>query len=156
MHAIHRACLETQRGIALVSSLLLLLVVTIIGISSMKSTLLTEKMAGNAKNHNIAFQAAETGLRNGEAWIRDSGPLPTMGDAQSDSMTGALYGVSNQPYYSMKLAYRKKDHLETADYVDTNVAKTDYYILEASGEGAPSSNAKVELQSVYVWRYETN
>ncbi len=60
-------CKASQRGAALVVSLILLLVVTLIGISGMQSTVLQEKMSGNFKDKNSAFQAAEAALREGEA-----------------------------------------------------------------------------------------
>ncbi len=38
-----------------------------IGVAALNSTLLQEKMAGNTKDSNVAFQAAEAGLRDAEA-----------------------------------------------------------------------------------------
>jgi len=58
---------SSQRGVALVISLLLLLIVTLIGVSGMQTTVLEEKMAGNFKDKHIAFQAAESALREAEA-----------------------------------------------------------------------------------------
>lgn len=59
----------TQRGAILVTSLLLLLVLTIIGVSVMQMTRMQERMAGNSRDLNLAFQGAESGLRGGEAKI---------------------------------------------------------------------------------------
>lgn len=59
-----------QQGVALVISLIILLLITLLAISSMNTTVLEEKMAGNYKDRNIAFQAAEAGLRAGEAYLR--------------------------------------------------------------------------------------
>ncbi|HKK14559.1 MAG TPA: PilX N-terminal domain-containing pilus assembly protein [Gammaproteobacteria bacterium] len=50
----------------LVVSLLILLVLTIIGVTAMSTTNLEEKMAGNMRTKNLTFQAAESGLRAGE------------------------------------------------------------------------------------------
>ncbi len=58
--------INKQQGAVLIVSLLMLLVMTIIGLSAMRSTTLEEKMAGNYRNSNIAFQAAESALRDGE------------------------------------------------------------------------------------------
>ncbi len=55
-----------QDGGALVVSLLILLVMTFIGITGMQVTSLEEKMAGNMRDRNLAFQAAESALRTGE------------------------------------------------------------------------------------------
>ncbi len=57
-------------------SLMILLVLTLIGITSMSTTILEEKMAGGVRNQNLAFQAAEAALRDGEAWIAAQNPMP--------------------------------------------------------------------------------
>jgi type IV pilus assembly protein PilX len=62
-----------QRGAVLIVSLLLLLVVTILALGASQSTRLQERMAGSQRNYDLAFQAAEAGLRAGERWLdRDS------------------------------------------------------------------------------------
>jgi type IV pilus assembly protein PilX len=56
-----------QSGVVLIVSLIMLLLLTIIGTVGMQSTSLEEKMAGNSRDRNLAFQAAEAALRAGEA-----------------------------------------------------------------------------------------
>jgi type IV pilus assembly protein PilX len=56
-----------QSGMSLFPALMFLLVLSVIGIAALNSTLLQEKMAGNTKDSNVAFQAAEAGLRDAEA-----------------------------------------------------------------------------------------
>ena len=56
-----------QRGVALMIALVVLLVLSMIGISGMQGTILEERMAGNMYDRNLAFQAAEAALRAGEA-----------------------------------------------------------------------------------------
>ena len=51
-----------QRGAALVVALVLLMILTVLGISGMTTATLQLTMAGNAQFHQQAFQAAETGL----------------------------------------------------------------------------------------------
>ncbi|MCN4143929.1 MAG: hypothetical protein LC437_02285 [Thiohalomonas sp.] len=65
-----------QSGAVLFVSLVMLLLMTIIGITSMRSTLLEEKMAGNMINRGVAFQAAESALRGGEAYLKNTTVLP--------------------------------------------------------------------------------
>jgi type IV pilus assembly protein PilX len=55
-----------QQGAILVTSLLLLLVLTVIGVSVMQMTRMQERMAGNSRDMNLAFQGAESALRAGE------------------------------------------------------------------------------------------
>jgi type IV pilus assembly protein PilX len=58
-----------QRGTALVMTLIFLVLLTILGITAINISALEEKMAGNSKDQNLAFQAAETALRAGESWV---------------------------------------------------------------------------------------
>ena len=60
---------RNQHGIALVMALVFLMLLTILGVTSMSTSSLEEKMAGNARDRHMAFQAAETALAMGEAWI---------------------------------------------------------------------------------------
>lgn len=61
---------RSQRGAALATSLILLLMLTLIGVTAMQSTTLEEKMAGNLRSEHLAFQAAEAALRAGEEWLQ--------------------------------------------------------------------------------------
>ena len=58
-----------QRGGALITALSILLVLTVLGVSAMSTTALQERMAGNARDAEVAFEAAEFGLRAAEAYI---------------------------------------------------------------------------------------
>lgn len=53
-----------QSGAVLVISLILLLLLTILAITASSTASLQERMAGNAQEANIAFQASESGLKN--------------------------------------------------------------------------------------------
>jgi type IV pilus assembly protein PilX len=75
-----------QIGAVLVISLLILLVLTILGMSAMGTAGLEEKMAGNARAKDLSFQAAESALRAGEARFQNGGTWatgggPTVGEA---------------------------------------------------------------------------
>lgn len=62
---------QRNSGNVLFVSLILLLVLTVIGISSISTTGLNEKMAANYRDHNLAFQAAEAALKAGEQRAKD-------------------------------------------------------------------------------------
>lgn len=76
---IHATNQRTQRGAVMVIALLLLLVLTVLGVAGMSSTSLEEKMAGNSRDREIAFQAAEAALREGENYVASTtfANLPT-------------------------------------------------------------------------------
>jgi type IV pilus assembly protein PilX len=68
--------MQTQRGAALATSLILLLVLTIIGVSAMQMTRMQERMAGNSRDVNLALQGAEAALRDGEKWLGSLNDTP--------------------------------------------------------------------------------
>jgi type IV pilus assembly protein PilX len=67
---------KKQTGVALAISLIVLLLMTILGVTNMRVNNLEEKMAGNTRDINISFQAAESALRQGENFILNN-PLDT-------------------------------------------------------------------------------
>lgn len=60
-----------QSGAALIVALIMLVVMTLLGVTIARMTTLQERMAGNLRNKSIAFEAAETTLREGEQWVQD-------------------------------------------------------------------------------------
>ena len=63
------ALLHRQRGASLVIALMFLIVLTILGLVSVRSSTLQERMAGNDRDRAIAFEAAEAALRDAEVDI---------------------------------------------------------------------------------------
>src|SRR5262245_66634802 len=58
-----------QRGAVLVVSLLLLLVMTVLALGASQATRMQERMAGNARDRDMAMQSVEAALRAGERYI---------------------------------------------------------------------------------------
>lgn len=63
---------HAQRGTALVMTLVFLVLLTMLGITAINTSTLEEKMAGNTKDQNLSFQAAETALRAAETWVEST------------------------------------------------------------------------------------
>ncbi len=61
-----------QSGVVMVVCLVLLLVVTALGLTSMNSTTLETKMASGFRDRAVAFEAAEEALSVAETWILDT------------------------------------------------------------------------------------
>lgn len=61
--------LRRQRGVALVVVLILLLVMTLLGLASLRGTLMEERMSAYMYDRSLAFQATEAALREAEAVI---------------------------------------------------------------------------------------
>lgn len=54
--------LPPQRGIALVMALVMLMILTMLGLTAMSTSSLEEKMSGNIQESTRAFEAAESGI----------------------------------------------------------------------------------------------
>lgn len=90
LHAIRppRAA-SPQRGAALITGLIFMVVLTLLVVSAMRGTILEERMAGNARDADLAFQAAEAALRTGEQKLTAAVP-PTF------AVTGPYLAVGSR------------------------------------------------------------
>ncbi len=61
--------IQRQEGWVLIIGLVILAMLSTLGISLMRSTQLEEKMSGASREINLSFQAAESALRDAEAFI---------------------------------------------------------------------------------------
>jgi len=59
-----------QSGISLLAVMLLLIIMTLLGLAMLRSSLLEERMSANLYDRSLAFQQAESALREAEARIR--------------------------------------------------------------------------------------
>jgi type IV pilus assembly protein PilX len=62
-----------QRGVSLAIVLILLLVVTLLGLASLRGTLMEERLSSNLYDRNLSFEAAESALRDAETKLRNGG-----------------------------------------------------------------------------------
>jgi type IV pilus assembly protein PilX len=92
-----------QRGAVLVVSLLLLLVMTVLALGASQATRMQERMAGNARDHDLALQTAEAGLRAGERLIDD--PALTAAPTPCSSGRCQVYELN---YLTSNLAYEDR------------------------------------------------
>lgn len=83
-----------QRGAVLIFCLIFLLVLTLMGVSSMESTIMEERMAGNMQDYGAAFQAAESALTEAEHWLGLQALWPT---SSSNGSTGVWVRESMDP-----------------------------------------------------------
>src|SRR5262250_2857874 len=60
---------HAQRGIALITSLLLLIIITLLAVSMFRSLGTQEKIAGNLREKDRALHAAESAQEYGEWWL---------------------------------------------------------------------------------------
>lgn len=67
---------QRQQGAILIFCLVFLSILTVMGTSGMETTVLEERMSANMRDHSIAFQSAESALKNAEAWLLLQNTLP--------------------------------------------------------------------------------
>lgn len=166
----HMAWRSAQSGSVLVIALIFLLLMTIIGVTAMQTTTLQERMAGNTRDRNLAFQAAEAALREGERYLGTSavvGPfnntnglyLPPgadqperwasidwLVDANSRSIAVALDDVARQPRYIIEELPAGSSDSPQNLAADQALTETRVYRVTAMGWGG-NINTQVMLQT---------
>jgi type IV pilus assembly protein PilX len=161
-----RNIVQQQSGAVLVISLIMLLLLMLIGASSMQTTSLEEKMAANLRDQNLAFQAAESALRAGEAFLT----LATLPSFTSTG-TGGLYNEALSPpqqyadwsnfntitYSTATLintvspplyVIQRLKNIGSSSLDAGNYNESELYQITARGEGS-TRNAVVVLQAMY-------
>lgn len=93
---------QYQSGVALITGLIFMVVLTILALAAMRTTTLEERMSGNARDRDMAFQSAEAALRAGELVLQGASlPAFASGTAYTPRITaGALttYWQSTHPW----------------------------------------------------------
>lgn len=59
-----------QKGLVLMVALVFLLILSMLGLTAMRTNIIEEKLAGNSRDWTLAFEAAEAALRDGEKDIQ--------------------------------------------------------------------------------------
>ena len=119
---------HAQRGAILVVSLMLLLVLTIIGVSSMQGTALEESMSYATRDRTIALQSTEAALREAETWIESI--------ASPAALTGSngLYRRADTiPYYNTPATWlnaNSSNYVTATAPTGSNTAK---YMVKETG-----------------------
>lgn len=121
-----RGQFKNQRGVVLIMSLTILMVLTLIGVSAMKTSSLQERMSGNARDYQIAFEAAEFALRAGEDYVKS---ISTTADFTSGGGNGKFTArtVSSTGAWQVESNWTSGN---TTSVALADVSKSPEYILE--------------------------
>ena len=164
---------KRERGAVLVVGLIMLLLLTIVGLSGIRNSTLQEKMAGAMIDRQVAFQAAEAALRAGKDFAAGAAALVVGSDGvvDDDPASGsvafwedfnwadqayeirggdALEGVDSQPRYAIQeLASGSVKPPTPGEEEDASkpVETTAVYRITARGTGR-SGGSEVILQSI--------
>ncbi|WLD58859.1 PilX N-terminal domain-containing pilus assembly protein [Salinispirillum sp. LH 10-3-1] len=168
---------HNQRGAALLISLVLLIALSLLGISAMQGTIMQERMSVNQRDVEIAFNNAESALRTGENWVEVPGnavtalttarlpnirtwqpPRLDAGESWDDiaEVTGAVdhsfpighpYRAVQEPLYHVSW---RGEYCKPGASLDEPCE--DIYAVAAHGSGASQRGqaAVTILQSIYV------
>lgn len=128
---------HNQRGAALIVVLILLLIMTLLGLASLRGTLMEERMSANLYDRSLSFQAAEAALREGEAWVAANGragfPAEDSGACNSnlcDMPTQAELAAGYVPRAERNGPYWAAAAVDTGD-----LATPPEFFIEYMGEG---------------------
>ncbi|WGS87944.1 PilX N-terminal domain-containing pilus assembly protein [Methylomonas sp. UP202] len=82
-----------QSGVTLFTSLIFLTMLTVLGVNVAQMSSLEERMAGNNRNQDLAFQAAEAALKYVESNLTTGTNLHTLIPAPANNTSGAVVGA---------------------------------------------------------------
>jgi type IV pilus assembly protein PilX len=148
----------TQRGMALLVSLVFLLLLTLIGLSSMQNATLQEKMAASVTLRNQSFQGAESALRVGESAVQletyslpvCSGTTQCAPPAESSTIIGAgLNSTSGVTWIASGSGFYGVQNIGTtltAVNVPSNTSTTLYRVTAVGIAG----NSRSVVESIYA------
>lgn len=107
-----------QAGVALFMSLIMLLIITVLGLSSVQTTTLQERMARNARDSNLAFLAADSALKDAEALIETFNSVDSRfgNDPKAANPRKCLASPNAATGYYYELDYNCQPNWENIDW----------------------------------------
>lgn len=92
---------KREQGSILFVALILLIILTLLAFTALRTATMQERMAGNARDRAIAFQAAEAALRGAEKYLA-SNPSPAAAtfSGTTCSAKGVYKLVNGVPYFA--------------------------------------------------------
>jgi len=156
--------LKKQNGAALAVGMILLLIITLMGYTSMKGTMLQEKMAAGVHNRTLANGGANTALRAGESFLYNIIGISNAVNVQGTD-AGSLFGIYSRyatlgdpssgpnPYVQTFMNNDWSNPLGTSmdyDYTNTasdnsNLRQNPRYLIQQLNVSSGSGNISVEF-----------
>jgi type IV pilus assembly protein PilX len=133
---------RSQRGIALVVVLILLLVMSLLAVFSLRGTMMEERMAANMMDRSLSFQAAEAALREGEQLAASKPALPGSGCAAG---LCAIPAAADAPRWQDATVWAGA---RTATVDVGGVTASPRYIVELIADNVPATDSCPEHEDV--------
>ena len=130
--------LQTQAGVTLVVSLIILVSLTLLGITSMLNSRTEISMAGNLRKAGIAFNAAEAGLRAGEKFVNSS----TTTTIYVSPGTGLYAETDTSPPYGVAATWNASQSATTSL---PDVAEQPKFIIHFLGDRSQNEVGSINL-----------
>lgn len=138
-----------QRGVALVVSLILLVVATLIGLASIRGATLQERMSANMYDRSLAFQRAESALRAAEMAITANGSIATLGGIDCSVAAGVTCAViPDNTFTGTSANWVQVDAAH--DVNDAKTPGTPEYFVQFMGTGRSESNLGLDANADYA------
>ncbi|UZJ59917.1 PilX N-terminal domain-containing pilus assembly protein [Pseudomonas sp. KU26590] len=147
---------------ALIVSLVFLLLLTLIGISSMQNATLQEKMSGSVKFRNESFQLAEAAVRIGESVVQGNNyklatctkcappsDAATVSAAAANTSTGVSWTAVDGGFWAVQKIATTKDPVNL-NLVGWDESKS-WTLYRITGVGI-SGNSRTVVESIYAKR----
>jgi type IV pilus assembly protein PilX len=139
-----------QSGVALIVALIFLLLMTLLGTSSMRTSTMQERMAGNMRDWNLGFQGAEAALRSAEEFLVDSLVLPEFDDA------AGYYQINSgdRPVWHGAVTSDGAGYITYPDDIDGSADRPKYYIEQLSSirPAGTSTETGTPVEEIFYFR----
>ena len=103
-----------QKGVVLPMVMIMMIILLVLSSAGMDDTLMQERMAGNLRDREAAFQAAEAALRAGEVWAQNN-QSTALANAELPQRLAALWdGASPAPSGTRTALYPVSSEIQLA------------------------------------------
>jgi len=123
---------QGQKGAALIVSIIILLVITMLGLTAIQNSSLQERMATAMVDRSIAFEAAEAALRDAQAWLDAQTVRPTAGNSgrpdvwAGDGTVASVLGADTESWSAAQWAAHSRAYSQSI----SGASEVPRYVIE--------------------------
>lgn len=139
-----------QNGAALILALIFLLLMTLLSTSSMRTSTMQERMAGNTRDWNLGFQGAEAALRAAEEFLLDTAVLPEFNDADGYYQVNS----TDRPVWVGDTTFAGNGYVSYPDDLPGSAERPKYYIEKLSSirPAGVSTETGTPVEEIFYFR----